>query len=154
VIDAFLRSIWLECCGDLSEFTIGSQRCASEPDDWGTDPGEKTMSVRAGTAIEPGVDRFQYAYDFGSTTELRLRVTGRAKRSKRRDAVRLLARNFAPTLLCSTCEAPATSVCSFCLWEGLWLACPDHEVPHEDCDEDGWLPVANSPRMGICGYEG
>jgi len=141
-------------CGHLSEFTIGSVRYANEPDDWGADPGEKTMKVRAGSAIGPRVDRFLYEYDFGSTTELSLRVTGRAKRIERREAVRLLARNDTPAWNCSSCDAPAVSVCSLCIWERFWFACADHEESHDDCDEDGWLPVVNSPRMGVCGYGG
>src|SRR5205085_12376692 len=32
-LDSFLRSIWLECCGHLSEFKIGDLSYSSEPED-------------------------------------------------------------------------------------------------------------------------
>src|SRR6266581_8373903 len=33
-LDGFLRDIWLECCGHLSEFTIGGTSYSSEPEDY------------------------------------------------------------------------------------------------------------------------
>lgn len=33
-LDDFLRDIWLECCGHLSEFTIGDTSYSSEPEDY------------------------------------------------------------------------------------------------------------------------
>src|SRR5207247_4292467 len=33
-LDDFLRVIWLECCGHLSEFTIGGTSYSSEPEDY------------------------------------------------------------------------------------------------------------------------
>src|SRR5438876_1057302 len=33
-LDDFLRAIWLECCGHLSEFTIGGTSYSSEPEDY------------------------------------------------------------------------------------------------------------------------
>ncbi|MFQ5637049.1 MAG: hypothetical protein ACE5IR_03545 [bacterium] len=41
-LDDFLRSIWLECCGLLSEFTIGGVRYSSDSgeDDWWGEPTE------------------------------------------------------------------------------------------------------------------
>lgn len=153
-LDSFLRRIWLECCGHLSAFTIGPYRYVLVRDEWEDDPDETSMKARSGSAIGPRVVQFGYEYDFGSTTELLIRVPARQKRRARRDAVRLLARNDDPHSTCSTCEAPAVSVCPFCIDEDSWFACPDHEGPHGDCGDDVWLPVVNSPRMGICGYQG
>ena len=31
-LDRFLRDIWLECCGHMSQFTIGKARYISHPD--------------------------------------------------------------------------------------------------------------------------
>lgn len=153
-LDTFLRRIWLECCGHLSAFTIGPLRYVIERDDWEVDPNERSMKVRAGKAIGPRVERLGYKYDFGSTTELRISVISRSKRRARRDAVTLLARNDEPVWSCSTCDAPAVSVCPFCILDREWFACAEHVAPHGDCEDDVWSPVVNSPRMGVCGYPG
>lgn len=153
-LDRFLRDVWLECCGHLSMFRIGELRYAHDRDDFWDDPQELTMQVRAGHALASADKPFFYEYDFGSTTELRLRVTGRSLRPSRREHVRLLARNLAPDWSCTTCGEAATSICSYCVYEAEEFACPKHEKAHGECDDDGWLRVVNSPRIGICGYGG
>ncbi len=69
-LDHFLRRIWLECCEHLSEFTINSVRYSAsdmEDDFWGIE--SKSMNVPLKTVF--GVkDKFEYEYDFGSTTNL------------------------------------------------------------------------------------
>ena len=42
VLDDFLRAIWLECCGHLSEFTIGGTSYSSEPEDYFYSGGDAT----------------------------------------------------------------------------------------------------------------
>jgi hypothetical protein len=153
-LDSFLRRTWLECCGHLSAFTIGQLRYVVERDDWEVNPSERAMKVRAGKAIGPRVERFTYEYDYGSTTRLRLQVTSRGTRRASREPVTLLARNDEPVWRCSTCDAPAVSICPTCVWSRQWLACAQHELPHGDCDDDVWSPVVNSPRMGVCGFPG
>jgi hypothetical protein len=94
-----------------------------------------------------------YAYDYGSTTVLRLKVVAQHHAPSRRDAVRLLARNDAPVWSCTECDDPATSLCAYCRYEGPAFLCEAHVDDHE-CGDEAMLPVVNSPRMGVCGYTG
>lgn len=151
-LDSFLREIWLECCGHLSVFNIAGEEydIAPEPDPWsGRKP--KGMSAKLETVLEPGM-RFTYEYDFGSTTELMLQVLGERQGATKK--VHLLARNDPPNIPCAECDKPATQVCAQCSYEGpkAWL-CDEHAEEHE-CGEDYFLPVVNSPRVGVCGYTG
>lgn len=50
-------------------------------------------------------------------------------------------------------EKPAVSICTECYWEGDGFLCEDCMEIHE-CGEDMQLPACNSPRMGVCAYEG
>jgi hypothetical protein len=155
-LDEFLRAIWLECCGHLSAFTIDGTCYATLLDE---DPGlsalnERSMDVAAGEALPSDSSTFLYEYDYGSTTELRLMVVDARKAPKRREAIRLLARNQAPVFECEICGAPATEVCAFCFEvDEAGLVCEAHVDDH-DCGEEATLPVVNSPRMGICAYTG
>lgn len=137
-LDAFLRQLWLECCGHLSAFSA--------------DRRELPMGSAADIALRSVGGAFRYEYDFGSTTALtghilkgRLGPTGRAP-------VCLLARNDPLTLPCTECAAPATVVCPYCPEDGL--LCNVHADVHEHAAEEIYLPVVNSPRMGVCGYSG
>ncbi len=133
VLDKFLRKIWLECCGHLSEFQGAGK------------------STRVGRFSEG--DQFLHLYDFGSTTETLITVMGTTWRPPQKEAVRLLARNVPPQFSCNKCGALAEYVDA----EGLWV----DESPFycakcagKYADEDMLLPVTNSPRMGVCGYAG
>ena len=151
-LDRFLRKIWLECCGHLSAFTIAGQTydVSPEGDPWsGRKP--KGMSAKLGDVLEPGV-KFEHEYDFGSTTELALKVV--AQRQGALKSIVILARNDPPNIPCGVCGKPAAQVCTQCMYEGPkgWL-CEEHALEHE-CGEDYFLPVVNSPRVGVCGYTG
>ena len=142
-----MREIWVECCGHLSQFSIGG-------------PTRKLKDVLAQRR------KFSYEYDFGTTTDLSLEVIARgAPVSFGKNAVRLLARNDALDIPCYICEKTATVVCLDCQQE---LRGPNDELrmffcemcinarskhSHHD-DEEMRLPVVNSPRMGVCGYTG
>src|SRR5665213_4136492 len=52
-LDRFLRRIWLECCGHMSEFSGGTHRKVS-------------MNTKVRDALGSG-DRLGYVYDFGSS---------------------------------------------------------------------------------------
>ena len=137
-VDRFLRRTWLECCGHRSEFSTGTHR-------------KVTMNTKVSEALGSG-DRLGYVYDFGSSTELVVRLLGGVSASSK-GAVRLAARNEPPTWPCDACGKAATAVCTQCLYEGKGFCCAAHASDH-DCGEDMLLPVANSPRMGVCGYTG
>ncbi|MFN0072660.1 MAG: IS1096 element passenger TnpR family protein [Chloroflexota bacterium] len=120
-LDTVLRREWLECCGHLSEFAVGDARYTSMPDEnlfgaWSDAAEEHDMSVRVGAVFSPGLQA-RYSYDFGSTTELKIRVLAEQPESSSRD-IQLMARNDAPELLCSICGKAARHVCTECLWEG------------------------------------
>ncbi len=154
-LDDFLRRIWLECCGHLSAFSIeGYDYLVSIDRTFGTAPNERSMNARVGDVLGSGTRRFHYVYDFGSSTELSLRVWDRREGAIGRSPVRLLARNEPPVWPCSKCRESATVVCAYCVHDGEPFYCDTHAPEHE-CQEDAsFLPVVNSPRMGVCGYTG
>lgn len=160
-LDQFLRDIWLECCGHLSAFTIVSTRYeldtgmvdAMWKDFFGPSIPTKSMSVKLYTVLQPGL-KFAHEYDFGTTTNLSLKVVAEQKMAGHSKETRVLARNTPPDIHCAKCDKPATQVCSQCIYEGpqAWL-CAQHARRHK-CGEDMFLPVVNSPRVGQCGYTG
>lgn len=153
-LDDFLRAIWLDCCDHLSSFEVGPVRyVGAMPDGYfRLDRGQRGMDTRVSVALPPPGSEFKYEYDFGSTTELRLKVIAQRHAPSRREGVRLLARNDAPVWTCGGCAESATSICTECLEEDVFL-CDAHAEEHE-CGEEAMAPVVNSPRMGVCGYTG
>ena len=170
-LDLYLRRIWLECCLHLSSFSIGRVNyfCPEyffamygEEDEGGNDPfsslaqmiallrddEEREMNVPLGQVVHTG-SRFRHEYDFGTTTELTLRVLGELDGGD--DEIRLLARNDAPAIDCHRWGAPASWVSPgeddwIAMTAGLCDACaPTSEYR---------LPIVNSPRSGVCGYDG
>ncbi len=132
-IDEFLRKIWLECCGHMSEFQ-------------GAGKNSKAGQFSVG-------DKFLHEYDFGTTTECLLTIVGATTRSPQKNAVRLLARNVPPRLVCSSCGKEADAICTECIWDSdNPFFCDACAEAHEH--EGMLLPVTNSPRMGECGYCG
>jgi hypothetical protein len=146
-LDNYLRAIWLECCGHLSKFTIGG---------WGgVDVGE---ARKANTIFETGLV-LRHLYDFGTTSETDIKVVGfREGKSTSKRPIALLARNRMPEMLCMECGQPAGWLCLECLDEadepGTWFLCAVHveDHPHNEYGEP--IVLVNSPRLGMCGYEG
>jgi len=149
-LDSFLRAIWLECCGHLSSFEISGESFISEP----FEPGDRSMVIALEKVMAPGM-KFEYIYDFGTSTELLIKVisarVGRAPSDK--GPVRIMARNDPPELKCDVCGKPATGVCCVCSDEDTGRVCEECGKSHE-CGEDMLLPVVNSPRVGMCDYTG
>jgi hypothetical protein len=71
-LDAYLRAIWLECCGHLSQFTIGLWRYTQIDSDW-REPGDRAMKVKVETIFVPGLE-IPCEYDFGTTSHLLIKV--------------------------------------------------------------------------------
>jgi hypothetical protein len=152
-LDQFLRNTWLECCGHLSAFEIGGVRYAVDAgmdNDW--DMGEKSMRVRLDKVLSPG-QTCSYEYDYGTTTELKLRVISEYEVDTKGKVIQVLARNIPPVILCEVCGKPATEVCSQCIFDNEGWLCDDCAEEHE-CGEEMLLPVVNSPRVGMCAYTG
>jgi len=154
-LDRFLRDIWLECCGHLSAFRIDQTTYTIPVDDpFGDFREDRSMNYKIGEVLSPSGHKFSYEYDFGSTTPLTLRVMGNREGVIGRSVLRLLARNDPPVWPCEVCKQPATLVCPYCMDEGRAFYCAAHSKEHKCDEEDVWLPVVNSPRMGTCGYTG
>jgi hypothetical protein len=158
-LDSFLRNTWLECCGHMSAFTIQETRyiAGSGIDsmwvDIGFKPGgEKDMNIALGKVLAPEL-KFYHEYDFGTTTELVLKVVSEYEGAFERKPIRIIARNEPPQILCNVCGKIATKVCAQCIYEGKGWLCDKCARKHE-CGEDMLLPVVNSPRVGMCGYTG
>ena len=157
-LDQFLRDTWLECCGHLSAFTIAKKRYFSElfedPSPLWDQKNEKyDMDVELQQALRPGII-FDYEYDFGTTTELALKVVSCYERRGRGNKIQLLARNNPPAVFCDSCgRRKATLICTACSWSGEGWFC-DLCAQRHACEEEMFLPVVNSPRTGQCGYTG
>jgi hypothetical protein len=155
-LDHFLRGSWLECCGHLSAFEIGNQSYSSGSGmaaGWGEDlEDEETMHVRLDKVFSPGL-KCRHEYDFGSTTELNVKVLAEEKRETKGEPIQVLARNTPPPILCGVCGKPAVAVCAECSYEEQGWLCAACAKAHE-CGEEMLLPVVNSPRVGVCGYTG
>ena len=150
-LDTFLRGIWLECCGHLSEFTIGP-----EPDYDNFDPVAPPSPADQPPlrALLSMGQKFGYRYDMGSSTDLTVEVQALERvGGTGGQTLRLLARNLPPVLTCSKCTSPAR-------WVHGWDYDERTGAPLLYCGRHGkstreeQLPVVNSPRMGECGYEG
>jgi hypothetical protein len=139
-VDELLRQLWLECCGHMSAFRVGRRELA--------------MTTSTAIAFARPGSKVDYEYDFGSTTALTGELVGKRHGSIGRASVRLLARNEPILWPCGDCSAPATLVCPFCIDSDDALFCDAHAEEHEHAAEDVYLPVVNSPRMGVCGYTG
>lgn len=155
-LDDFLRRTWLECCGHLSAFYIGGTDYMVPQAVRGPfgDPDERSMEVELGDVLSSGT-RFEHVYDFGTSTDLKLRVVDERDGRLGRDTLRLLSRNEPLIWACEVCGGEAAWVCQSCMYEtSNPFYCEDHAEDH-DCEEpEMLLPVVNSPRMGMCGYTG
>lgn len=153
-LDHFLRDTWLECCGHLSVFRIGGLNYYVETDQdaYWWDMRRKNMQVKLEEVLGPG-QTCSYEYDFGSTTELLVKVIAGEEVEMKGKAIQILARNSLPIIPCDMCGEPATSLCTQCLYEDKGCMCDACARSHE-CGEEMLLPVINSPRAGVCGYTG
>jgi hypothetical protein len=144
-LDRYLRAIWLECCGHLSQFSIGG---------WGG--SEIAMSRRIEQVFAPGVE-LEHIYDFGTSSHTMVKALGvRRGKPLTKHPIFLMARNDAPEVACMECGKPAAWLCMECMdeYDQMGFLCDEHveEHPHEDYGDP--VPVVNSPRLGMCGYDG
>jgi len=144
-LDAYLRAIWLECCGHLSRFSIGG---------WSSPEIAKRRT--ADEIFQPGLELI-HIYDFGTSSETLIRVleTREGKPTTVRP-IALMARNLMPEAECIECKQPAAWLCMECLIEkNLWgTLCDEHAESHPHHNYGDPVRLVNSPRLGMCGYEG
>lgn len=155
-LDNFLRDFWLECCGHLSAFEIEAVRYAVMPDtEYGFD--EKSMRGVKLEKVLSANQSFDYEYDYGTTTNLKLKVIGAREGQyigSKGKAIKVLAQNEAPQIKCDKCKRiPAVVICTECRWHGEGWLCEVCRRKHSE-HSDFFLPVVNSPRVGECGYVG
>jgi len=144
-LDSLIRDVWVECCGHMSAFSIGKESYLSGEDEPGT-----SMAIPLSGLVPPG-STFSYEYDFGSTTELDLKVIGAIPIMPPEKPICLIARNNPPPFPCDACGNQA----EFSLFDDedgtLRFFCRECLVsaePDPECTEI----IENSPRTGICGY--
>jgi len=150
-LDGFLRDIWLECCGHLSAFTIRGVKYDDKrllEDLSFRDMSNQSMNKRLYSVLNLK-DTFTHEYDFGSTTYLDGQVLAVREGFLGKNRIRILARNNPYAFVCEDCGKQASSMCVEC--EGF--ICDQCQDAHE-CGEEMMLNVVNSPRMGVCGYDG
>jgi hypothetical protein len=176
-VDIFLRQIWLECCGHMSSFSNPKHRnnggalwdffeAENLLSKGKTKDYEKLMEESNG---EIGMSRktkdvlykdlkLKHEYDFGSTTELLITVAAEYPIAADGKII-LLSRNEPPEILCDSCGIkPATKICTVCAQYDESAFCNNCAKKHGkkcgDFNDYASMPVVNSPRMGVCGYDG
>jgi len=91
-------------------------------------------------------------------TKLDMNVVNVFKTEERKDKITVLARNNQPEIKCSQCDNPAEFICPQCKYTSWGWYCSDCLDKHEENDcmmnEFEFLPVVNSPRVGVCAYSG
>jgi hypothetical protein len=153
-LDRFLRDTWLECCGHLSVFRIGGLNyyVDVDQDSYWWDRRRKNMQVKLEAVLRPG-QTCTYEYDFGSTTELLVKVIAEYEVEMKGKVIQVLARNSLPIVPCDVCGEPATSLCTQCIYEEKGCLCDACAKDHT-CAEEMLMTLVNSPRAGVCGYTG
>lgn len=173
-LDMFLRFIWVECCSHMSDFTIDGTTYEDEIPglefvmleggaggdvDEGEDEqeGDHTLEVQLGQVLQIG-QNFHYQYDFGSTTHIALKLLeereGALMLGQEEEPVELvvMARNEPPVIPCRTCGKPATKIIPGYYTAAEGAVCD--KCAKKQGEEDEFLPVVNSPRVGVCAYTG
>jgi hypothetical protein len=144
VIDNYLRDIWLDCCDHMSAF------------------GHKNFKISKSHLVEDVMEpriKIFHDYDFGSTTRVYLKGLKQYYLNETKNIV-LLTRNEPPKIFCSLCKKkPAVYLCTECFdVDDYSYFCEKCSVIHEEeCEafsNYSQMQVVNSPRMGVCGYEG
>lgn len=161
-LDSYLRTIWLECCGHLSAFEINGVRYTDMSDGGFSFYNEKEMKKATAAKTFHVGETYNYEYDFGSTTELKITVQAvREGKPTTTHPIALMSRNSTPAGLCEEpgCDQPATCICLYCLYEtdNTGELCDKHGDAHDNehgDDYGGSMGIYNSPRTGICGYAG
>ena len=144
-LDFYLRGIWLECCGHLSQFSVGG---------WGG--GEISKKRKLSEVFQLGVE-LTHIYDFGTSSETLVKaMETREGKPTTSHPIALMARNRMPEAQCLECEQPAKWLCMECLIEeDKWgTLCDEHMSTHPHGNYGEPIPLVNSPRLGMCGYDG
>jgi len=99
----------------------------------------------------------KYSYDFGSTTNLTIKVLHKGQVKKGEDGkpkVELVMRNRRPTMTCA--KRGCFEVAKVIGQENYKAICEKHAKKiygNVEACNDECLGVSNSPRSGVCGYQ-
>ncbi len=143
-LDHYLRVIWLECCGHMSQFSHDLR-----------DGEEISMDTKIGKIFEKDVE-LCHLYDFGTTSQTLVKcVATRKGKPTTPHPIALMARNHLPEAYCRECDKPATKLCLECMYEGEdGMLCDVHAASHSCSEYGDPISIVNSPRLGMCGYDG
>lgn len=144
-LDAYLRAIWLECCGHLSQFSVG-----------GWDGEAMSMERKIADVFAAG-SAVTHIYDFGTSSETLIKPSGtRTGRPLSKYPIFLMARNHPPEEVCMQCQQRASALCLECVYEheASGFLCSNHAKGHPHDNYGDPMPLVNSPRVGMCGYDG
>jgi hypothetical protein len=143
-LDSYLRAIWLECCGHLSQFSSKGQS------------GEEiAIDSEVSTVFQQGLE-LTHIYDFGDSSETQIKVVGvREGRPMTEHPIFLMARNELPEVESCGCGKPGAWLCMDYddTLDEVVILCKEHGE-EEEYQDHAMLPIVNSPRTGRCGYNG
>jgi hypothetical protein len=143
-LDSYLRSIWLECCGHLSKFSVGS----------GTDE-EIAMDTEVSSVFHSGL-ALTHIYDFGDSSETLIKVVSEREGNPLTERpIYLMARNELPEVESCGCGKPGAWLCMDCTEDEdeVALLCEQH-AKEDQYQDHTLMPIINSPRTGRGGYAG
>lgn len=145
-LDFYLRAIWLECCGHLSRFAF---------DGWRGD--ELSIDLKIADVFQTDAE-LTHLYDFGTTSETLIKPVGtRTGKPPTKNPIALMARSLLPEVGCMSCDEPAKWLCMECQidYDESGFLCAQHVKKHPHKKNYGPpFPLVNSPRLGMCGYDG
>ena len=122
-IDKFLKDIWCECCGHMSEYHIS----------------KKTSLNKYGEN-----DIFIYEYDMGDTTTVYIEIKKILEGKSNNNKIKLVHQNEKPKILCIKCKINA---------KYYYMGDPLCKKHSDVSEEEPLAKISNSPRSGFCGYE-
>jgi len=134
-LDNFLREIWFDTSEHLSEFS--EKRFGGR---------QYSKSDKAYEILRKDFEMV-YIYDFGTTSQVNIRVADKRKGPRlSNDSIYLMARNNPPETKCGICGKPATSICRPCSFDkkNNYL-CDKHTQEHE---HEQIFKIENTPRTG------
>ena len=142
-LDKYLRTIWLECCDHLSQFSY---------DRW---KGKIAKSSIAIDIFKTGIE-INHIYDFGDSSETKIKVIGeREGAALTKHPIFLMARNDPPGYNCKECGKKAKWLCLESTYNNEDNTfCDEHIESHPHGKYGEPIEIVNSPRLGMCGYDG
>ena len=111
------------------------------------------MNYKLKTVIQKDMI-INYEYDFGSSTDLKIHVKNYRIGHDRKEKLAILSRNNSVEYICGACgKRTAVYIYPLRIYNGNPFLC-EKCSKLSDYDSEYLLRVCNSPRMGVCGYDG